>query len=709
VLKRVTVHNWRAFDAAEVPFRPGLNILLGPNGAGKTSVLEAVSFGLTGELFTLSDARLMVRHEGRPVDVAVSLDLDGQDWEVCRALGPRQRRGQDLLRRAGATAAEGGERVAAEIERLLGMPADFFLRILYMPEGDVYRFLTNPPLTAVETHLRRLLGLEQLALVEQAAARVKREVARQETKLTGLAEQVAQRDSVLTAGRARWSGDLNQRRGELEADCQRLTAARAETRERRRRAEVAVHAAERALQELAALDREHAALAQAADPQVDLAALRARAAELQLDVQKLDATLAEVSAERKALTESTRSLAARPPADLVADDPAQRAQRAQFEASIREVDAAVAAAEAERQALADSTQFLESHAPGGAAASVCPVCRQPLPEALRQRLLAENAARHAALGERIADLRHQRESHEAALQAQAQALRGRVLEERAQRDRALAQQATELRGRRQALAAELEDAERREGDEVNRRRRLDDLAQRRQALVRDDTPPQELQAQLAHLQEEQTAARDQEQALETEYEARREELASLQGYLQLAALEARTPADLERARAAFARRELLADLFAAATAETLQRLRASALAEAYDEVARAWEQFSGWADVRLEPQAKGRLSVHRTERSLDLAQLSGGERAAFLALLHAHLGRHFGRGGFLLLDEPLEHLDSGNGRRLLEHLKRACADGLLTQVILATVEAEVVHSVIRDGDAHIVALPLTPT
>ena len=123
-------------------------------------------------------------------------------------------------------------------------------------------------------------------------------------------------------------------------------------------------------------------------------------------------------------------------------------------------------------------------------------------------------------------------------------------------------------------------------------------------------------------------------------------------------------------------------------------------------VERAWVDFSGWTDAKIEPQPKGRLAVRHDGRALDLAQLSGGERAAFLVLLHAHLGHRFGRVGFLLLDEPLEHLDDENGRRMLQVLLRACKDGLLSQIVLATVEADVVQTVIRPGDAHVIQLPL---
>ena len=76
MLRRVVVRNWRAFDAAEVELRPGLNVLLGPNGAGKTSLLEAVAFALAGEPSTLPDARLLAREKDTPVDVSVAFALD---------------------------------------------------------------------------------------------------------------------------------------------------------------------------------------------------------------------------------------------------------------------------------------------------------------------------------------------------------------------------------------------------------------------------------------------------------------------------------------------------------------------------------------------------------------------------------------------------------------------------------------------------------
>ncbi len=794
MIEQVVIRNWRAFDHVEIGLRPGLNLLVGPNGAGKTSVLEAVAFALGGAPATLSDVRLMARCPRQTVEVSVTLALDGARWEIVRGLSAAQRRTGDVLWRDGRSVAEGSEPVAAALEELLGVPGELFLRLLYMPEGDVYRFLTDPPLAALEGHLRRVLGLEQLALVDQAAARVKREVTHERHNLTSLAEQVAERLRVLEEGRARWGSDPAARRRALETRRERLTQDHAATVQRRRQAEDAAHRLARTLAELEQLDAEEAALAAEPAPTEPLPALREACARLERAVQQLDGQIAEVTAEqrahtrqgrvlaerdpldlltedpalreRRAAVEATvrrlddqaaevaaehravttrrRALARRAPADLLAEDPALQARRAEREAALRAIDDRLAATAAERNALADSTDFLTAPPPGAAAESVCPVCRQPLPEALRQRILAENAARDEELAAREIALRDQRAALVAegdeearqlkqrllaeadarladlearakalaaeraevleALAVEARQLKDRLLAEHAQQGRALQDRLARLRAERQVQAAALAEAEQREAAARDRRRRLDELAARRQTLLPGDATPAVLHAEHERRTTEATAAREQEEALARDLAAAQQELAALAGFLEIAAMAERSPAALAAARAALARRELLAELFAAATTATLSRLRDGALAEAYAEVARAWETFVGWAGVRLEPQARGRLTVHRAERSLDLAQLSGGERAAFLALLHAHLGRHFGRGGFLLLDEPLEHLDAANGRRLLEHLLRACADGLLQQVVLATVESDVVAATIREGEAHVVPL-----
>lgn len=285
-----------------------------------------------------------------------------------------------------------------------------------------------------------------------------------------------------------------------------------------------------------------------------------------------------------------------------------------------------------------------------------------------------------------------------------EATRQRLLEEQYARVQAVEDRLRALRVERQAAQTTLENAERQEGLALERSRRLADLAVRRRTLLPPDVTPEVLRERHAHLIADEAAARDHETTVRGQADAVRTELTALQGYLELAALEGRSSA----ACAAVARRELLAELFSAATAEAQRRLRAGALTERYGAVERAWSDFSGWTDAQVELRPRGHLAVRHDGRTLDLAQLSGGERAAFLVLLHAQLGHRFGRGGFLLLDEPLEHLDAENGRRMLECLVRACRDGLLKQIVLATVEEDVVRAALRPGEAHLIELSGQP-
>jgi hypothetical protein len=287
-----------------------------------------------------------------------------------------------------------------------------------------------------------------------------------------------------------------------------------------------------------------------------------------------------------------------------------------------------------------------------------------------------------------------------------EAARQRLLDQHDARAGELTNELLKQRTECQRVQADLEATQQKEGQALERQRRIRELADRQRSLLPADATLDTQRDRLTRLQEDKATARQRESKLGQQAEALQQELMALRLFIDSATSAGHSPAALAAKRAACARRELLLELFTTASAETLRRLREGALRQAYTEVERAWATFSGWSDAQVEPLPKGRLEVRHGGRKLDLAQLSGGERAAFLVLLHAHLGRYFGSGGFIMLDEPLEHLDADNGRRLLEHLLRACSERLLSQVVIATVEADVVRSITGQGGAHVIELPL---
>src|SRR5450755_3000931 len=74
---RVSMRDFRGYEAAEAAFGPGLTVITGPNGAGKTNLLEALYFGCTGRSCRTTNEREVVRF-GQPA-TRVVVSAEGED------------------------------------------------------------------------------------------------------------------------------------------------------------------------------------------------------------------------------------------------------------------------------------------------------------------------------------------------------------------------------------------------------------------------------------------------------------------------------------------------------------------------------------------------------------------------------------------------------------------------------------------------------
>lgn len=79
---RLTLRNFRSYEAADVRLGPGLNVVSGRNGAGKTNLLEAFYFACTGRGCRTSNERELVRF-GTAV---TRLELTAQDDHATHTL-----------------------------------------------------------------------------------------------------------------------------------------------------------------------------------------------------------------------------------------------------------------------------------------------------------------------------------------------------------------------------------------------------------------------------------------------------------------------------------------------------------------------------------------------------------------------------------------------------------------------------------------------
>lgn len=193
MITKVRMINWRAFDECEFVFGPGITFLMGANGTGKTSVLEAISYGLTGEaaLYTSKTRGRLLRDPNKIATIQLTFQIDGQEYQVERSQSKERAADARLLRLGDQKIlVTNHSQATKKIEELMGVSADFLRRIVYMAEGDVFRFLDNPPQEALETQVRRVLGLTQLNEFLDALEAVEKKLKFQIASLQDLCEDL---------------------------------------------------------------------------------------------------------------------------------------------------------------------------------------------------------------------------------------------------------------------------------------------------------------------------------------------------------------------------------------------------------------------------------------------------------------------------------------------------------------------------------------
>lgn len=92
LLKRLYLHNFRAYKEALFEFGPNFNIIHGANAQGKTSLLEAIHFFLAGRSFRGAQTPEMVRHEATHFYAEMHFVKHGMEQVVRATCGPSDRK-----------------------------------------------------------------------------------------------------------------------------------------------------------------------------------------------------------------------------------------------------------------------------------------------------------------------------------------------------------------------------------------------------------------------------------------------------------------------------------------------------------------------------------------------------------------------------------------------------------------------------------------
>ena len=85
---RLSLRNFRSYEAEEVRLGPGLTVITGPNGAGKTNLLEALYFACTGRSCRTGNEREVVRFGAGVARLELDAERDGDSHRITVGFEP---------------------------------------------------------------------------------------------------------------------------------------------------------------------------------------------------------------------------------------------------------------------------------------------------------------------------------------------------------------------------------------------------------------------------------------------------------------------------------------------------------------------------------------------------------------------------------------------------------------------------------------------
>lgn len=615
MIHSVEMINWRAYEKREFQLEPGITFLMGSNGAGKTSVLEAICYGLTGEaaMFDSKTRPKLLRNPDINATVNLTFEIDNKKYRVSRSQSPKAAADAELKRLVdGKVLASNHSQCTRQTSKLMGVSADFLRRIVYMAEGDVFRFINEPPGEALELQIRQVLGLTQLDEFTTALDRSQKQLKQRMETLQEL------------------SNDLGRLNIHTQNDLQDRLKAGENTR---------------------SLLLDH------------LEDNKAQVIQIQATLDgnnRLQKFLADIQNAQSQSTFGWTGFAETPLLEFV-----RNLEQAIDNLSIQRQELAIQTArlEGEKQAQHKILAILEPYE-NHLETLPCPVCQKPMTEPERHSILSDLRMSDKKLELEIDDLRQ----NDVRFKTELEGLRGRF---------------DILKELRNVIAhANLPNIKSTSTfEQIGAVVSKDD--EKRAYLLTLENQRQEIQHRLSELQTQQA-----------EHLAIQKRMAEL-GFNQ--------PEEVNDALVALEVRSLSIRSADLASRQTLVTQRNSDMRSIYSQIARLWGAFTGEEEWQIALDGKGLPTLeNEIGRKFDLHQLSGGEKTALLIMLHTIIAHNFSKSDFIMVDEPLEHLDPVNRRSLIRFLVQSYRRGMFKQAIVATFEESLIRKYLSEDGVKVV-------
>lgn len=612
MILEVEMINWRAFDNRTFTFKPGLNFIMGPNGRGKTSILEAIAYALTGEPSVVTDRNQLLRDIEKPAKVKLDFRVDENVYRIERSQAPGRAGDAKLVDMTkNKVLAYHHKNVTRKVEGLIGVSADFLQRIVYMAEGDVYRFLKTPPGKAMNQQVQRVLGLTQLDEFQTAIKIAQKDLREKSRTLKSFQQRI---DALQIVPGQSLEGMINYLDSQKESLMKQILDLQGE---------------------LSRLQQDNKSLLM-----------------LEKRIQDRKGSFIVGPAYIDQLMD-------RPLVDFYNDLENQvvqwKDQKLDFEKEQSHLSGQIESYHRVLNLLSISDEWTDE--------VPCPVCKKPMTKEERDHGIEETKKELESVDQKIEILQKETNRIEADL-SEAQMILDNFQEIRN----------NVVHGRYQEIDP---------GMTIPQIQRI--------AGQSKENPRQiELGKQISSLQQQID-----------DLERARANFLSIHN--QLVDNGFSNTDDVQDALVEIEIRLLTMGAARLAGENTLANMRDGGLGSIYEQIAAVWNNFiqHGRWHMRFDTDGNPVLS-EETEREFEFEQFSGGEKTALLVIIHTVIAHYFSKCNFLLVDEPLEHLDPVNRRSLIRFFMIAHHNKFFDQALITTYEESLVRKYIAKENVNII-------